>query len=309
MILVTGGTGFIGKTLIRQLAGMGKPVRTLLRPSQRSPSLPKGIPVEVTVCSLMDERGLRAALKGVTAIYHLAGTERQGMRADLNGVDIESTQVLSRVAAQAGVERIMYLSHLGADRLSAYPVLKAKAIAEGHLIHSGVNYTIFRSSIVFGAGDQFTTSLAKLLKLSPGFFLLPGKGDTLIQPFWVEDLVTCLISALDDERLVNQLVPIGGVEYLSFHDVVQTILQKIGIKRLIIPIMPAYLRGVAVFMEQFLPRFPISLFWLDYLAADRTCALDSVPRLFGLMPERFSNHLEYLLQETSSQLTSSQPLH
>ena len=296
MILVTGGTGFIGKALIRHLASLGRPVRTLLRPSQRSPSLPKGIPVEVTVCSLKDEHGLRAALKGVSTIYHLAGTERRGMRADLSGVDIESTQVLSQVASQAGVERIIYLSHLGADRLSAYPVLKAKAIAEGHLIHSGVNYTIFRSFAVFGSGDQFTTSLAKILRLSPGFFLIPGKGDTLLQPIWVEDLVTCLIAAMDDEQFTNQVYSIGGAEYLSFHSVVEIILQTIGIKRWIIPITPAYLRGVAVFMEQFMPRFPISLFWIDYLAADRTCALDSVPRLFGLMPERFSRHLEYLSQ-------------
>jgi uncharacterized protein YbjT (DUF2867 family) len=296
MILVTGGTGFIGKALIRHLAALGRPVRILLRPSQQSPSLPVGIPVEVTVCSLMDERGLRAALKGVNVIYHLAGTERHGMRADLNGVDIESTQVLSQVASQAGVERIFYLSHLGADRFSAYPVLKAKAIAEGHLIHSGVNYTIFRSAVVFGPGDQFTTSLARLFRLSPGIFLIPGKGDTILQPIWLEDLVTCLIAAMDDRQFVNQVFSIGGGEYLSFREVVEIISRTLRTKRYIISFSPAYLRGVALFMEQFFPNFPISMYWIDYLAVDRTCALDSVPRLFGLMPERFSYHLEYLSQ-------------
>ena len=113
MILVTGGTGFIGRALIEHLVSLGKPVRTLLRPSQLSPKLPLGLPVEVAVCSLQDERGLQAALKGVDIIYHLAGTERLGTRADLAGVDIEGTQAIAKAAAQTNVDRIFFLKSPG----------------------------------------------------------------------------------------------------------------------------------------------------------------------------------------------------
>src|SRR5512146_390907 len=157
MILVTGGTGFIGQVLIRHLVTQGRPVRSLIQPSRFSPHLPKGVPVEVAVCGLRDERGLRAAMKGVDTIYHLAGAERRGGRGDLLTVDIQGTQAISRAAADAGVKRLVYISHLGADRASAYPVLKAKAIAESHIRQSGVPFTIFRSAIAFGPGDEFST--------------------------------------------------------------------------------------------------------------------------------------------------------
>ncbi len=269
-------------------------MRTLLRPSQASPNLPLGVPVEVAVCSLKDERGLRAALKGVDVIYHLAGTERLGTRADLTGVDIEGTQVLAQVAAQAGVQRFFFLSHLGADRLSAYPVLKAKAIAEAQIIRSGIAYTIFRSAVIYGPNDQFTTSIAQILKVSPFFFLMPGKGNVLIQPLWVEDLVASLVYALQDQNMANQIYSIGGCECLEFQYVIHAVENAIGIHRLLVPVTPSYLRTIALMLEQSFPQFPISIFWVDYLATDRTCPLDTLPRVFGLMPARFNQQLDYL---------------
>ena len=119
MILVTGGTGFIGKALIRLLVDLGYPVRTLIRPSPRSPSLPRGIPVDVAVSSLNDERGLGAAMVGVDTIFHLAGGEWSGPRASLMQIDIQGTRAVVEAAVDAGVKRIFYVSHLGADRASA----------------------------------------------------------------------------------------------------------------------------------------------------------------------------------------------
>lgn len=294
MILVTGGTGFVGQALIRQLVAIGKPVRTLLRPSSSSPNLPKGIPVEVAVSSLKDERGLRAAMKGVDVVYHLAGSERRGARADLEGVDIEGTRTVARVAAQAGVRRFFYLSHLGADRASAFAVLKAKAIAEGHIQQSQVDYTIIRSAVVFGSGDQFTEPLARLLKISPSVFIMPGDGTVALQPIWVEDLATCLVLCLDNPETNRQILTIGGGETFTYRQIVDILLERLQLRRSILPIQPAYVRGMALFMDQFTRRFPVSIYWLDYLATDRTCPLDSLPRLFGLIPARFTHNLDYL---------------
>ncbi len=294
MILVTGGTGFIDQFLIQHLVDMGQPVRILLKPSMQSPRLPRGVPIQAAVCSLRDERGLRAAMKDVDMVIHLAGAERLGSRSDLEGVDIDGTHMVSQVAVQAGVQRVIYLSHLGADRASAYPVLKAKGIAENFLMQCGVNYTIFRSAPVYGPGDQFTTSLASLLRVSPGFFLMPGKGDSLLQPLWVGDLAFCISLALENPDAANQVYTVGGGEAFMFRDVVGMIMDVTGYHRRIAPIGAAYLRMIALWAENIFRRFPISLFWLDYLSADRTCPLDTLPRLFGLIPARFGQMLSYL---------------
>jgi nucleoside-diphosphate-sugar epimerase len=299
MILVTGGTGFVGQVLIKQLVQNGWPVRILLRPSASSPNIPRGVPVEVAVCSMQDQRSLKASLKDVDVIFHLAGSERSGSRSDLTGVDVEGTEALSQAAAQTSVERVFFLSHLGADRFSAYPVLKAKALAEGYIIRSGVAYSIFRSAPIFGPGDQFTTSFANVLKGSPGIFLLPGDGSSLIQPIWIEDLVMSMVLALEDSRMKNQIFELGGSEYFTFRSVIEMIMAATSTRRLFVSMNPAYLRILALYIENAYKKFPLSLFWLDYLASDRTCALDSLPRNFSLMPARFNQQLDYLKPKSS----------
>ncbi|MBI3162941.1 MAG: NAD(P)H-binding protein, partial [Chloroflexi bacterium] len=106
MILITGATGFIGRTLVRQLSSIGYPLRALIRPSPRTPRLPKGVPVEVAVVSLADKRGLRAALRDVDTIFHLASAENQGSRGSLLATDIQGTENLVEAASDAGVDRI-----------------------------------------------------------------------------------------------------------------------------------------------------------------------------------------------------------
>jgi NADH dehydrogenase len=294
MILVTGGTGFIGRALIRQLVNLGYPVRTLIRPSPRSPRLPQGVPVDVAVSSLNDERGLRAAMVGVDTIYHLAGGESAGSGVNLHVTDVQGTLAVVKAAEDAGVQRFFYVSHIGADRGSAYPVLKVKGIAEEHIRHSGLDYTILRSAIVYGPRDHFTTGLARLLSAMPLFFVMPGDGRVHIQPLWVEDLVTCLVWALDDPETIKRTIDVGGPEYLSFRQIVDLVMQESGLHRLPISLSPKYLRILHVMLEAIYPRLPVTVYWLDYMAVNRTTALDTMPRTFNLMPSRMSSRLGYL---------------
>ena len=293
MILVTGGTGFVGRALIRQLTASGQQVRTLVRPSKRTPALPRGVPVEVAVTSLSDERGLLAALRGVEIIYHLAGAEHEGPRNSILETDARGTANLARAAAQSRVKRIIYVSHLNADRASFYPVLKMKGIAEDHIRKSGVPFTILRSAILYGPEDHFTTSLARLASLFPVMFL-PGQGDVLLQPLFLEDLITCLLWSLDNPETINQTYEIGGAEYFSFRQILEIIMEVINKKPLLLPLGLPYLRSLTVFMQGAMPNFPFSTYWVDYLGYNRTAPSDTITRVFGFVPARFTYRLEHL---------------
>jgi len=294
MILVTGGTGFIGRALIRHLIESGHTVRTLIRPSSKSPDLPRGVPVNVAVSSLKDDRGLRAAMVGVDTVYHLASGEWRGPRASLLDIDIQGTRAVVQAAEDAGIQRFFYVSHLGADRASAYPVLKAKGIAEEFIRRSQLNFTILRSAIVYGPNDGFTTGLARIMGTLPFIFLMPGDGQVILQPIWVEDLVTCLTWLLDDVETHKGIYDIGGPEYLSFRQIAELIMREAGLKRLLVSFSQPYLRALTVLIEYFLPNLPVSVYWLDYMAVNRTTALDTMPRVFNLMPARMSQRLAYL---------------
>lgn len=294
MIMITGGTGFIGNVLIRQLSNQGYPVKLLIRPAKRSPNLPKGISVDVAISSLSDSKGLQASMKGVDIIFHLASAESLGRLAQLNIVDIQGTQALVQAASQAKVKRFIYLSHLGADQASAYPLLKAKAIAEYSIKSSGIPYTIFRSAMAYGDRDHFTNGLAFLLKVSPYYVMVPDEGSTLLQPIWVEDLVTVMTWALELPRTLNETIEIGGPEYLSFKEICTIIAEKIRINRRYVSVPPVFLNVLTEILEIMAPNFPTSVFWLDYLASNRTTAMDVLPREFSLIPAQMNQRLGYL---------------
>jgi uncharacterized protein YbjT (DUF2867 family) len=291
MILVTGGAGFVGQRLIRRLVDEGHSIRTLIRPSARTPRLPQGVAVQAAISSLGDVRGLRAALVGVDTIFHLAGVDWLEPGDSFRETETDGTRNLLEAARDAGVRRLVFLSHLDADRAAAFQALKAKGIAEEFIRQSSLDYTILRSTLAFGPGDHFTTGLAKLMARVPRVFPLPMDGKTLLQPIWVEDLVSCLAWCLEDSETIGQTIEIGGPEHLTLRQIADLILHKTGMERRFIPLRPSYMRLAIGLLR---PRLPVSPFWLDYLAADRICELDNVPRYFHILPARFSQKVEYL---------------
>lgn len=293
-ILLTGATGFIGKALTRHFKETDYQIRALIHPSGKSPDLPKGIPVDAFVSGLNDLRGLRAALVGVDIIYHLASEESLGARGDLLETDIQGTRNLVQAAEEAGVQKFIFLSHLGADRASAYPVMTAKAIAEDHIKKSSLDYTILRTGVVYGPQDRFTSPLAQLIKAIPLVFPIPDQGDTLLQPLWIEDLANIMLWALDNPKTSRELYEIGGPEQLSFREIIIILLEVMGLKRTLVSVSTPLIRIATVFADYVSLDIPTNVFWLDYLATNRTCSLNTVPHIFNLLPGHFSKRIEYL---------------
>ncbi len=297
MFLITGGTNYVGRAVLRQLSKYGSSIRTLLEPSRASPKLPAGVEVDVALSSLLDERGVRAAMVGVDTVIHLAGTTLNSTVDDPLYFDVEAARILSQAAADVGVKCFIYHSMLGADRSSAYPFLRARALAEDAIKASGVPSILIRTTVPFGEDDGFTTSMAMIMAAIPLFLFLPGDGSVVLQPLWVEDLATCITWSMDEPELIGTTHEMGGPEYFTLRELLQIIMRKASILRILVPTRAPYLRAGAWLLERSLRRSPVSTHWVDYLAVNRSTDLGILPSVFGLSPSRLEEKIDYLSQK------------
>lgn len=294
MILVTGSTGFIGRKLLEKLEAEGLDYRLLLVSGEQQSLLPKGKKYDLVLSSMEDAGSLRTAFIDVDTVFYLSGSEALGSKADLAKLEVANLDTFTRIAKNANVERFFYVSHLGADKNSAYGLLKAKGMGEEVLRKSGLAYTVFRTSRLFGEGDRFTESIARLIHSFLGFFFLPGEGKVLLQPLWVDDFVTALLWSLDRKDLIGQTIEIGGSEQLSYREVAQLVADGMKRKVRFLNISPVNYSFFTQMIENRMKDPPINVYWMDYLAENRTCDLDSMSRIFDIQPARMKQKLSYL---------------
>nr|HID12962.1 NAD-dependent epimerase/dehydratase family protein [Anaerolineae bacterium] len=298
MILIAGATGFVGRAVVRRLAAERREVRCLLRPSRREQRLPTGILFSTVSASMDDLPALRTAMQDVTAVVHLTWEEDFDQGGTLHS-HAKDTANLVAAAQEADVPRFIYLSRLGADRASAYPLFRARGEAEAAVRESGLDYTILRVAVTYGPEDAFTNVLAMLAKAVPFVLPIPDVGMSCFQPLWIVDLVTCIVATLDRDDLIGQVIPLGGPEHFAFEQMVAQVLAAVGVRRRLMHVRMPLVRGVIRLFDALLPRNPTPPWWLDLLAVGSATELGTIPRHFGFEPARFAQCLEYLRRKRS----------
>ncbi len=284
MILITGATGFVGRRLTARLAGDANlRVRVLLRPASDANRLPRGVSVHVMIGAITDPDSLLAAMDGVHTVFHLIGTDTRGRHARLDDVDLAGSKAIVEAALAARVGRIICLSRVGADRGSAFRLLRTKGEIEDTIRTSGLSYTIFRTSVLFGQSDRFSEHIAMLARAFPVYFV-PGDGEATFQPLWVEDLVTCLAMSLEDLDLVDAVIDLGGPEILTYRRIVMRVMHAIGSPRPILGLPLLAHRVGAWFLDGLFARWPFTEHWVELLSSNQTADLGAVERHFGFRP-------------------------
>jgi uncharacterized protein YbjT (DUF2867 family) len=293
MILVTGASGFVGRHLVPRLVReAGAQVRVLVRPSADTSALK--IPgVNITHGTVTDPEALRAAMKEVDTVIHLVAVPLERGQQTFEAVNVSGTQNVVAAARETGVTRFIHMSALGSSNDTRYPYTYSKWRGEEAVRASGINYTILQPGAQFGEGDGFFGAFAGLIHLSPFIFPSPGRGDTVFQPIWVEDVVTAVLKSLGDTRTLGQTIEFGGPEHLTYDQMVQAVLDAMGTKRRIVH-LPIPLMRIPVFFIGLLPYPPVDSGQLDLLNVRNATELDATERWFGSKPKRLREGLDYL---------------
>jgi len=301
MILVTGATNFVGREVVRQLAikhgeGEAPPVCCLIQTSPFEQQLPTGVAFSIRSASLGDVPALREAMQDVTAIIHLTREEECPQERTLAD-HVEGTRNLLEAAREAGVSRFIYLSRLGATPASAYPLFRTKGESEIAVAESGLDYTTFRSAVVYAPDDVFTTRLVMLAKMCPVLLPTPDVGMARFQPLWLEDLARCIVATVDRRDLVDRMIPLGGPEHFTFEQMIRRVLEAAGMRRYLLHLSMPMMRTAADALAAPMVRNPTPTWWLDLAAVGSATDLGTIPKHFGFEPCRFAHCLTYLRRD------------
>jgi NADH dehydrogenase len=150
---------------------------------------------------------------------------------------------------------------------------------------------VIRCGLVFGEDDAFVNHIAMQLAASPGMFLMPGRGEVVIHPIYIDDVIAAIVGSLEAVDTVDNIIEIGGPEYITFEDLIRTVMRVSGTYRTIIGVPPYLLRWLIGVYRRILPRSLITPQWLDILATNRTARLGTVFHYFGVHPRRFEDTL------------------
>ena len=293
-IFVTGGTGFVGGHLLRALTG--RPLRLLVR----NRSAPAGLAsdqIEVVEGDVTRPETLRGAIDGCEAVIHLVAIISEEGGATFDRVIRQGTANVVAETQRAGVRRFLHQSAMGTLHDPHYGYFEAKWQAEQTVQASGIPWTIFRPSVIFGPGDEFISTLAKLVKTAP---IIPvvGDGRSKFQPIAVEEVARAYLRALDDPSTAGKIYELGGGKTYGYEEMLDVIAGKFG-KRKPKAHVPVGLMMPLVKLSKPLPkalRPPVTEEQLKMLALDNCSDRSATAELIGRAPLRLEDGIDYIVR-------------
>lgn len=305
-VVVTGGSGLVGTHLCRELVDAGWKVRAIVRDAEKAATRLGHLRLEIRVGDIRDAEAMRSALADASALVHLAAIAIEKPGDSYEAVNTDATAVILAAARAAGVQRIVYMSQNGANSSSRYRLLRSKGVAEDMVTTSTMKWTVLKPSVIFGPEDEFVNVLARLVRLSPFVFPLPGGGVARFQPIAADDVARAARKCLEDRETVHRSLAIGGSTPLTLREMTERILVAMNASRKLVGVPVSALRPLIAVAERLLPRPPVTTGLLELLEMDNVIPENDLTTTLGIDPIPFApEELLYLRQITVSSAIAS----
>lgn len=275
-VTVFGGSGFIGRHLVRRLTERGWRVRVAVRnPDKALPLKTAGVVGQVvpTFCNIRNRAMVDAALADSDIAINLVGILYESGRQKFDTLQTEGAATIAQAAAAAGVQQLVHLSAIGASAESESGYARSKAAGEAAVLSAFPTATILRPSVLFGPEDGFFNLFGTLARLFPALPLIGG-GHTRFQPVYVGDVADAVMAALDRADAAGQTYELGGPQVMTFREILETV-RAVTYRRPILLPVPwpiARLQGTVLGL---LPKPLLTLDQVKQLAVDNVVAPDA----------------------------------
>jgi uncharacterized protein YbjT (DUF2867 family) len=274
VILVTGGSGFVGGHVVHALRADGRDVRGLVRDRRRGERL------EAWGCELAEgdvtrPESLRAAADGCETVVHLVAI-RQGRPEAFQQVMVEGTRNLIAAAREAGVRRFVLMSALGtsAETKDVVPYYGAKWEMEQEVKAAGIPYVVFRPSFIFGKDGGILPTFAKLARLAPVTPIV-GSGTQRIQPIWADDVGAYFSKAVDLGAATDGTFELGGPDAVTWNEFWERLKHVRGIRRPSVHVPIGLMKVNALVTERLPGNIPLTRDLLKMLEAGDNVVTDT----------------------------------
>jgi uncharacterized protein YbjT (DUF2867 family) len=279
-VVVVGASGFVGRHLVCRLADAGYRVVAVTRRRERARRLALLPTVEIVEADAGDASALADVAQGAAALVNLTGIINEGGGREFAQAHLGVAASVIAACRAAGTRRVLHMSALHADPAGPSRYLRSKGEAEAQVAASGLDWTIFQPSVIFGPDDSFLNLFARLLRTMPVLALAaPGAR---FQPVYVGDVARCFVHALSDPRTIGQRYPLCGPEVYTLHELVRYVGETADAARPIMTLGPT-LSKLQAFALEHLPGRLMSRDNLASMRKDSVCDCP-FPEVFGIAP-------------------------
>ncbi|NOR49521.1 MAG: NAD(P)H-binding protein [Desulfuromonadales bacterium] len=287
-VFLTGGTGFVGSELLRQLVAAGHVVRALVRAGSQD-KLTAAENVEVHLGDVTDAASLVGALEGCDVVIHLVGIIREfpGRGVTFKKIHVEGTANVLEACKEQGVSRYLHMSSNGTRERSNTAYHRTKWQAEELVRDSALDWTLFRPSIIFGPGSEFVSMLAELIRRIPVVPVI-GDGKYRMQPVALEQVAASFVKALEMSETISTAYHLGGGESYSYDEILDLTAQAMGKEKVVKLHQPLFVIKPMIRMMQGCEHFPISSDQLKMLIEGNVADPGEWADVFDLKPTSYA---------------------